>query len=215
MTCNCRPGSRGVTLIEILVASALFGMFTGMVATALIMAHRTQESSAVKLDAIRRASLCLNLLVRDIEAARYVSDVTMNGATPPAAPGLTPVGVDELQVARLRKHPSFGLPYVTQAVTVGYWYDQGSGELGKGMVRRVLYDPNSGPPMDVFPGEDTDGRIIVRDVIDFKASSYVQGGLTFIKADIWVTSLGKDRQGRPIQGPPISTSVALEPTLPP
>ena len=27
--------------------------------------------------------------------------------------------------------------------------------------------------------------------------------------------LGKDRQGRPIQGPPISTSVALEPTLPP
>ena len=80
-----RHAGRGMSLIEILVASALFGMFTGMVAGALIMAHRTQDASVAKLDVVRRASLALDLLVRDIESARYNAKVTMNGAAVPVA----------------------------------------------------------------------------------------------------------------------------------
>lgn len=214
MICSSSRRPRGVTLIEILVSSALFGLFTGMVATALVLAHRTQDASVLRLDAIRRASVCLELMVRDIEAARYVSDVSMSGATPPAAPGLTPDNLNELQIKRLRKDPSSASFTSTDPVVVGYWFDPGTGNPGDGMVRRVLYDGYT-DPLAVFPGEPEDGRILVRDVVDFKVSSYAAGALTFIKADLWVVSVGRDPQGNPIPTPPISTSVAVEPTTPP
>lgn len=214
MICSSKRRPRGLTLIEILVSAALFGLFTGMVATALIMAHRTEDASVLRLDAIRRASVCLDLLVRDIEAARYISDVTMNGALPLPAPGNTPVDVDELQIKRLRRYSGSTSLTSTEEVVLGYWFDQGTGAPGKGMVRRIVYDGTT-DPLVPFPGEPPDGRILVRDVIDFKVSSFVVGTITFIKADIWVVSVGKDPQGNPIQGPPITASVAVEPATPP
>ena len=203
---------RGLTLVEILVSSALFGLFTGMVATALIIAHRTEDASVLRLDAIRRASVALDLMVRDLEAAQSDGDVSLNGNTPPVTtpekPELVPGG---LLITRYRQNPAApGVPTALQSVKVRYWYDPGTGEPGKGMVRRILCD-YSGTPLTTEP---SDGRILVRDVIDFQISSYNLSSLTFVKADIWVVSIGKDPNGNPIKGPPLTTSIALEPTVP-
>ncbi len=198
----------GLTLIEILVASALFGLFTGMVAGAMVLAQRNQDAAVTKLDAVRRATLVLDLLVRDVQSAKYSSDVSMNSALPPAKSGsplmgTQPVGVAELDIKRLREFPGMGNPTTTQRIVVGYWFDPGTGEPGKGMIRRVIYDAYSSPLVPVS-GETADGRILVRDVRDFRVSSEVVGTLTFITAEIWIATIGN----------PISTSVALEPPAP-
>jgi prepilin-type N-terminal cleavage/methylation domain-containing protein len=212
MTCgfDLRRGRRGLTLIEILVASALFGLFTGMVAGALIMAHRSQDASVSKLDAVRRATLALDLLVRDVEAAQYVSDVTMNGATPPAkagspAQGTVPVGLNELQITRYRQYPTSTYLTSLQRLVAGYWYDQGDPLVeGDGMIRRVLYDSYSSP-LAPLAGEHADGRVLVRDVRDFRVSSYALGGLTMLESEIWLGTLGN----------PVRATVALVPTVAP
>lgn len=194
-----RPGSkrrpRGVTLIELLVASALFGLFTGMVATALILAHRTQDASTAKLDAVRRATMALDLLVRDVESARYNSKISMGTAAVPATP-TRPAGLQELQIRRNRKSPHGDYK---EPIVVGYWYDPGNGEPGQAMVRRSLYDGYM-TPLEPLTGEPSDGRILVRDVKEFLLSSSLVDGVTFLRADIWVKSIGN----------PISTMIATE-----
>jgi type II secretory pathway pseudopilin PulG len=185
-----------MTLIEILVASALFGLFTGMVAGALVLAHRAQDKSVTKLDAIRRASLALDLLVRELEAAQYDKKVSMNGAAVPANP-TQPAGVNELQIRRNRAYPGSTFP---DSVIAGYWFDPGTGEVGKGMVRRTLYSVYLSP-LEPVEGESADGRVLVRDVKNFLISRTVAGSLTTIRADIFLSTVGS----------PISTTVALQP----
>lgn len=186
MTRTSRPPRiLGLSLIEVMVAGALFGLFTSMVATALVMGHQVQNSSTGKLDAVRRATLALDRLVRDVEAARFRSKVTMGGATVAVAP-TSPEGLNELLITRQALIPGDTYP---STVRVGYWIDHGTPEdPADGTVRRVQYQGYGA--LTPLPGETADGRILVRDVRDFLVSSEVSGPLTIIKAQLRVSTVG-------------------------
>ena len=185
---------RAMTLIELLVAGALFGLFSGMVAKALVTGHRTQDALSTKLESVRRASLALDLWVRDIQAARFSSKVTMGGSQVPTSPTV-PDTLNELVIRRGRAPvPPAILP---ETVAVGYWYDPASGAPGAGMIRRNLYDPTTLAP---WPGEPPDGRVLVRGVRKFVLSRSVSGGLVTLRAEISVDTVGA----------PVTASVCTE-----
>ncbi len=161
----------GLTLLELIVAGALFAIFTGMVAQAMVMGHRAQRTVSSKLDSVRHASLALDLLMRDLQSAPSSAFVQLNAVPVPAT--LTrPTPAQELRITRFR---AAGLPSsVPTEVTAGYWLDDSTGEEGEWTVRRILYD-DAGSPL---PGEYSGGKIIVRDVREFEVmATAIAGGL--------------------------------------
>lgn len=188
---------RGVTLVEVLITGTLFGLFTGMVAGAMKLAHQAQANSVSKVELVRLASVALDSLARDLEAGRYSSMVLMNGAPVPTEP-VAPEGLQELQVSRFRDDPRLPGEHNAEAVKAGYWFLPPS-ESSPGEIRRTVYQAYT-VPLRPVPGESEDGRVLARGVQRFLVHREVIDGITFIKADIWVGSLGN----------PISTAVALE-----
>lgn len=184
-------------MIELLVTGSLFGLFTGMVGGALVLAQRTQEQAVVKLDAIRHASLAEDLLARDIEAARFSSRVTLDNAPLPAD-ALRPTADQPLMVARLRQDPASTYDDVTEEVVAVYWFEPHPEEDGvvtadspppskPGQLRRTLFEAASMTPVD---GETEDGRVLARNVRDFQVLSDSSSGVALTRADLWVDSLG-------------------------
>lgn len=197
---------RGITLIELMVAGALFGLFTGMVAGALMMAQRAQDQSVAKLDAIRHASLAEDLLARDIEAARFSTEVTMDNLPLPTT-AQRPLWDHPLMIRRWRMDPTGTDPDWTEAVIAIYWFEPNPDEPTTvtttsarptlpGRVRRTLFDTSLNP----VPGETAAGRVLVRDAKDFQVMTEGSGAITLTKADIWVSTVGY----------PVTTYVATE-----
>ena len=192
--------TRGVTLMEILITGSLFGLFTGMVAGAMKMAHQSQEASVAKIELVRRASVALDQLVRDLESARYSSAALINGAELPTE-RTSPEGLNELQISRYRDNPA--LPgQDAEPVKVGYWFVPPSA-TNSGEIRRTVYQAHS-VPLQPVPEESADGRVLARGVKRFLLCRQVTDDITFLKADIWVGSMAH----------PISTAVAMEKTVP-
>ncbi len=175
----------------------MFGLFTGMVAGAMKMARQSQDASVTKVELVRLASMALDGLARDLEAARYSSMVLMNGSSVPNSP-TSPEGLQELQISRFRNDPSQPGESNTEPVKVGYWFVPPSAS-NSGELRRTLYQAHS-VPLQPVPDESADGRVLARGVKRLLVHSQTNDGITFIKTDIWVGSLGH----------PVSTVVAME-----
>ena len=188
---------RGVTLVEVLITGTLFGLFTGMVAGAMKMARQAQDSSVAKVEMVRLASVALDSLARDLEAGRYSSMVLMNGAPVPTEP-VAPEGLQELQISRFRDNPLLPGENNAESVRAGYWFIPPN-DSSPGEIRRTVYQAYT-VPLQPVPGESEDGRVLARGVKRFLVRREVTDGITFIKADIWVGTLGN----------PISTAVAME-----
>lgn len=187
----------GITLLELMVTGSLFGLFTGMVASALVMAQRTQDKTVVKLDAIRHASLAEDLLARDIEAARFSSRVTVDNLPLPSG-SLRPTAEQPLMVARLRQDPSSSHDDATEEVVAVYWFEPHPQESlpvtadsdppsRPGKLRRTLFDAASMAPVE---GESEHGRVLARDVRDFQVASDSSAGVWLTRVDLWVNSVG-------------------------
>lgn len=193
----CNRRRYGVTLIEVLVTGAMFGLFTSMVAGAMKLAHQSQDASVTKVELVRLASVALDGLARDLEAARYSAMVLMNGSSVPTSP-TSPEGLQELQISRFRNDPTQPGENAAEPVKVGYWFAPPSAS-NAGELRRTLYQAHS-VPLQPVPGESADGRVLARGVKRLLVHSQTNDGITFIKADIWVGSLGH----------PVSMAVAME-----
>jgi prepilin-type N-terminal cleavage/methylation domain-containing protein len=61
---SCRQ--EGMTLIEVLIAGAVFGIFSTMVCQAVVVAFRAQKTSEAKVHALRQGSLMLDHLRREL-----------------------------------------------------------------------------------------------------------------------------------------------------
>ncbi len=188
----------GVTLMEVLITGTMFGLFTGMVAGAMKMAHQSQESSVAKIELVRRASVTLDQLVRDLESARFSSSALINGSEVPIEP-ISPEGLNELQIRRFRDDPTTP-GEDAEAVKVGYWFVPPSSS-NSGEIRRTIYQAHS-VPLQPVPEESADGRVLARGVKKFHLWRQVEGDITYLKANIWVGSLAH----------PISTAIAMERT---
>ncbi len=188
---------RGVTLVEVLITGTMFGLFTGMVAGAMKMARQAQDCSVAKVEMVRLASVALDSLARDLEAGRYSSMVLMNGAPVPTEP-VAPEGLQELQISRFRDNPLLPGENNAESVRAGYWFIPPN-DSSPGEIRRTVYQAYT-VPLQPVPGESEDGRVLARGVKRFLVRREVTDGITFIKADIWVGTLGN----------PISTAVAME-----
>lgn len=199
MTANSnRNRPRGLTIVEVLITGSLFAVILGMVGQAMVLGHRSQRSLSTKLEAVRRASLALDLLVRDAQSARLSTRVTYRN------PGLSPVpttlttvsGGDEFRVDRFQQ-AAVGL--LGDPVSVGYWLVPGAG-VADGTVNRTMYDRAN--PGNFINGYTANGRILVRDVRDFQVSMVQTAVPTLwsLNAQISVSTVG----------PPVTAAVTLE-----
>lgn len=185
--------------MEVLVTGSLFVLILTMVGQAMVLGHRSQRSISTKLESVRRASLALDLLVRDALSARISSRVTYRNPGATTVPGtLTTVsGGHELRIDRFQRNDVslFGDP-----VSVGYWYAPGADPPATGTVQRVLYDPLGAPTL----GYTGAGKTLVRNVRDFQVSRTFDAAtnLWTLNAQISVGTVGR----------PITAAVSLENT---
>jgi type II secretory pathway pseudopilin PulG len=76
----------GFSLLELLVATVLFTLITGVVFAALIAAQARYTSEKNFMGAFEQANVALDQITRDIHAAGYPSPVVLNTATAVANP---------------------------------------------------------------------------------------------------------------------------------
>ncbi len=190
----------GLSLVEVLVTGSLFVLILTMVGQAMVLGHRSQRSISTKLESVRRASLALDLLVRDALSARISSRVTYRNPGATTVPGtLTTVsgGGQELRIDRFQRSDTtlFGDP-----VSVGYWFVPGADPPTTGTVQRIIYDPFENP----IAGYTSDGKTLVRNVRDFQVSRVFDAttNLWTLNAQISVGTVGR----------PITAAVSLENT---
>jgi type II secretory pathway pseudopilin PulG len=199
MTVKSKRNS-GITLIELMVTGVLFGLFTGMVAGALVQAHRVQDKSVAKLDAIRHASLAEDIMSRDIESGRYAENVNIFSAGAPPATGTyptfgtTPLLANPLLITRYRKHPNPAITF-PQEVNIAYWFEPNADPELPGKVRRAILSPTFPAPGVPEAGSE---RVVARDVFDFQVSTDPS---SMIRLDMWVNTVQD----------PVTILVATEP----
>lgn len=201
--------SVGMTLIELLVAGSLFGLFTSMVAAALVQAHWLQDQSVAKLDAVRHASLAQDIIARDIESARYASRVLMESTdspppasgVPPAPFGARPVFGDALVITRHRRDPDPSITF-PQQYHVAYWFEPGATPAAPGRIRRATYFPAPPDTTGSIAPEAGSERVIAKEVLDFQVSTdTTSSAVSTVRVDIWAKTLPR----------PVTTFVATEP----
>lgn len=133
---------RGVTLLELMISIALFGIVTTIVAQCLVMGYHAHIATTDKMLVFRRASIALDEMGRQL---RYCVDVLS-----PHVPLGTAV------------HPASGSRFTftynasVGKVTVSYWLDRSEDEPS-GNLRR------SGGA-----GDPPEGRILADGISDFE-----------------------------------------------
>lgn len=186
---------RGLSIVEVLVTGTLFGIILTMVAQAMVVGQRSQRTVSQKLVAVRNASLALDRIVRDCEAAvvdtrvRLRNPVSMNF-------GLTQIqGPREFAINRFHNPGAIGTPPVE--VVVGYWMMKPPTELGT--LQRMMYQANGFTPFSDFTAT---GRSVAMDVRDFRVSKTLNPatGLSTIVVELSVSTVGA----------PVKAEVSLE-----
>src|SRR5688572_6584758 len=64
--------SRGVTLIELMMACFLFGLFSTMVARAVVLAYDSHGKQSDKIANYRRACIAMNLLCKELKECQCI-----------------------------------------------------------------------------------------------------------------------------------------------
>jgi hypothetical protein len=72
MTSMIPRSRRAMTLIELVIAGALFGLFSTMVAHAVVLALRHHNSQTDKITRYRRSSIALNLLAKELQECQCI-----------------------------------------------------------------------------------------------------------------------------------------------
>lgn len=175
MTSRSRGPTRAAfTLVEVMVAGAVMSLILTMVGQALVMGLESQQRSTEKVQAVRQATIALELLARDYSMV-YQSGVVNLLATP-TRPGVA----NELRITNYRTATN---PEVPERVTKGYWYVPSDKT-----VRRLVYQDGTTTPM---PDQPPDGKIIARDVREFLVSSQTVGSLTVLRAEMYVAEIAE------------------------
>jgi type IV pilus assembly protein PilW len=133
---------KGVTLIELLVALAIFGIVIGAIYRLFIgqtRAYNVQDQVAEVQQTVRSA---MDLMVRDLRMAGYDDDSPTSTITI-TTPIVTPVQDSDITV---------NYEYQNQRQTLRYWRDTGTSELR----RELFIDGNPDPDNPVVLLENVD-----------------------------------------------------------
>lgn len=179
---------RAITLVEVLVAGALMGIFMTMVARALVMGFRTQARASEKVQAVREATMALDEIARDVSTADPQAALSLSLGLPPTALTSTPTRADVSKEFRISGwHRYDGYPAYPDGVITGYWYVPATA-TAPGSLRKIVYDSYSLNPL---PSQLPNGKILVRNVRDFLVSRQVVGGADVVRCELFVDQIAK------------------------
>ncbi|MGE0490383.1 MAG: type II secretion system protein J [Vulcanimicrobiota bacterium] len=180
--------SRGISLIEVLVAGALMAIFMTMVGRALVLGFRTQARSSEKVQAVREATMALDEIARDVSTADPQAALSLSLGLPPTALTSTPTRADVTQEFRISGwHRREGYPGFPDSIITGYWFVPATA-TSPGSLRKMVYDSYSLSPL---PSQLPTGKILVRDVREFLVSRQVVGGADVVRCELYVNQIGK------------------------
>lgn len=184
-----------MTLIEVLVTGGLFAVVLTMIAQAMVVGHRAQSGLSHRIDVHRQAANALDLLVRDVEMARYSTflryQVGLVGNPVPTSVTVVD-SPNELRVVRMQAGTT--LYDAPERVVVSYWRNPVDSTF-----RRTLYDSTGSA---ILSGTPPDGKVIARDVkrFDIKMEANPVTGLSTLTTRLNVATMGD----------PVKTEISLE-----
>lgn len=158
-----RASKTGLTIIEVLITSALLSVFMITVGNAVVLAYNNQVVMSHKYAAVRQSHVALDLLARELRMSTYVLRPQL---------GIMAVG------SVLRPEYDTPLIFVRNSalgqVAVVWWLDKLPSEE-TGTLRRTivhcpdvnLFNPEDPSSWSPVPGETLTGRRLGYDVQDF------------------------------------------------
>lgn len=179
--------SRGITLIEILVASALFALFSSMVAHAVVLAYRNHNLQTDKITKYRRSCSAVNLLAKELQECQCLA-VPVLGPWGYDAP--YPVGNDHFT----------SLQFFRSDVAQGWYLSEWLFDPVQQTVTRRLYSAIA-PPRGIAPvgfdayapgvlnaahvpaWEPSNGRLMLQNCTSFTITHLSTPNIRFVRVD--------------------------------
>ncbi|MBS2040905.1 hypothetical protein JST97_38315 [bacterium] len=134
-----------MTLVEVLVVSAVFGLILGLITQAMVTAYKAQARTASHTESYRSALLMAARLERELNTCH-----NFQGPIPMMSGLVTPLTGNPLRFVR---NDETSAPAMTTGVSVNYYYDP--------LAREVLRSDNRNPKP----------RVVARGVQNFAVNS--------------------------------------------